>query len=161
LSDQGITIVVATPYLDEAERCTRVALMHDGAIHQTGTPRELRHSLGLQRLMVRASNLGRAEDALHETPGIKDAQRFGDRLDVMVEDSTSGETLVRDALGKAGIEVQDIVPASPTLENTFVALLRQHQEEIKAKQFPLRRSQPRGSDQVAIGARNLSKRFGS
>ena len=47
LSHQGITIVVATPYLDEAERCTRVALMHDGRIHQVGTPRELRESLGL------------------------------------------------------------------------------------------------------------------
>ena len=57
LSDQGITIVIATPYLDEAERCTRVALMHEGRIHQTGTPRELRDHLGLQRLVVRTSEL--------------------------------------------------------------------------------------------------------
>ncbi|HYW71844.1 MAG TPA: ABC transporter ATP-binding protein, partial [Pyrinomonadaceae bacterium] len=61
LSSQGITIVIATPYLDEAERCTRVALMHEGRIHQTGTPRELRDHLGLQRLVVRASELSRAE----------------------------------------------------------------------------------------------------
>ncbi len=80
LSSQGITIVVATPYLDEAERCTRVALMHEGQIHQTGTPRELRQSLGLQRLVMRATDLSRAEDLLHRTPGINDAQRFGDRL---------------------------------------------------------------------------------
>src|SRR5919199_1163104 len=46
LSGQGMTIVVATPYLDEAERCTRVALMFDGKIVQTGTPKELRESLG-------------------------------------------------------------------------------------------------------------------
>src|SRR5205814_8543595 len=62
LSHQGITIVVATPYLDEAERCSRVALMHEGRIHRTGTPRELRHNLGLQRLIVRAQDLSRAED---------------------------------------------------------------------------------------------------
>src|SRR6478672_7590830 len=64
LSAQGITIVMATPYLDEAERCSRVALMYDGLIHQTGTPRELRESLGLRRLVVRTSDLGRSEDLL-------------------------------------------------------------------------------------------------
>ena len=61
LSANGMTIVVATPYLDEAERCHRVALMYDGAIQRTGTPAELRHGAGLERLEVRASNLGRAE----------------------------------------------------------------------------------------------------
>src|SRR6516225_5943201 len=75
LSHQGITIVVATPYLDEAERCTRVALMHDGRIHQVGTPRELRESLGLKRLVVRAQQLSRALDVLQHVPGIDDTQR--------------------------------------------------------------------------------------
>src|ERR1043166_8518051 len=46
LSSQGITIMIATPYLDEAERCTRVGFMHEGLIHQTGTPRELRDHVG-------------------------------------------------------------------------------------------------------------------
>src|SRR5207247_1745735 len=55
LSTQGMTILLATPYLDEAERCHRVALMHDGRLHQTGTPAELRRSLALQRLDVRAT----------------------------------------------------------------------------------------------------------
>src|SRR5947207_11496354 len=50
LSAEGMTIVVATPYLDEAERCTRVALMYDGQIQQTGTPAEIRNNLGLHRL---------------------------------------------------------------------------------------------------------------
>src|SRR5438876_1070492 len=67
LSGQGITIMLATPYLDEAERCTRIGFMHDGRIHQTGTPRELRDHLGLQRLVVRASDLRRAEDLRDET----------------------------------------------------------------------------------------------
>ena len=55
-----MTILVATPYLDEAERCHRVALMHDGRIHRTGTPAELRLGLGLERLEVHASDLRRA-----------------------------------------------------------------------------------------------------
>src|SRR5205823_5263103 len=64
LSTQGMTILLATPYLDEAERCHRVALMHDGRLHRTGTPAELRQSLGLQRLEVRATDLRQAEATL-------------------------------------------------------------------------------------------------
>src|SRR5262249_32874802 len=108
LSSHGITIVVATPYLDEAERCTRVALMYDGLIHETGTPRELRESLGLHRLVVRTSELSRAEDLLRNVAKINDAQRFGDRLDVMVEDEDIGEQVTRATLRNAHIDVQDI-----------------------------------------------------
>jgi ABC-2 type transport system ATP-binding protein len=161
LSRQGITIVVATPYLDEAERCTRVALMYDGLIHQTGTPRELRNSLGLQRLVVRTPELSRAEDLLHAVSGIDDAQRFGDRLDVMVADATIGEKLTRETLEKADIDVENISITPPTLENTFVALLRQGQQDVTTPPFPARHEiQERTSHDVAIGAQNLSKRFG-
>ena len=161
LSNQGITIVVATPYLDEAERCTRIALMYDGQIHQTGTPRELRQSLGLQRLVVRADRLSHALDILQQTPGIDDVQRFGDRLDVMVEDATAGEQLTRQTLRKADIEVEQISVAAPTLENTFVAILRKDRKDTHTAPFPLtQQSQERRSGTIAIGARNLSKRFG-
>jgi ABC-2 type transport system ATP-binding protein len=161
LSIHGITIVVATPYLDEAERCTRVALMYDGLIHQTGTPRELRESLGLKRLVVRTPELSRAEDLLHGVPGINDAQRFGDRLDVMVQDEKTGEKLTRETLRSAGIDVREIEVASPTLENTFVALLREGKEEIQTVPFPLAHEhQDRDPNAIAIGARNLSKKFG-
>jgi ABC-2 type transport system ATP-binding protein len=161
LSGEGITIVIATPYLDEAERCTRVALMHEGRIHQTGTPRELRDRLGLQRLVVHATQLSRAEDLLDLTEGIGDAQRFGDRLDVMVKDASAGEKLTRETLSKAGIKIEKIVVAAPTLENTFVALLRHIEDEIRASPFPAKREfQKRPPDANAIGARNLTKSFG-
>jgi len=161
LSHQGITIVVATPYLDEATRCSRVALMYEGRIHRTGTPRDLRHSLGLKRLMVRASNLSRAEEILHSTAGISDAQRFGDRLDVMVEDATVGEKIVREVLGHTGIDIQEIRVEWPTLENTFVAMLRQSQGDIPTPAFPLKRPFPQKAfGDTAIGARNLTKKFG-
>src|SRR5438128_541886 len=161
LSSQGITIVIATPYLDEAERCTRVALMHEGRIHQTGTPRELRDQLGLQRLVVWAAKLRRAEDIRDEATGIDDAQRFGDHLDVMVKDAARGEKLTRETLTNAGIEVEQIEVAAPTLENTFVAMLRHVEDEVRASPFPVKREfQKRQSEAIAIGARDLSKRFG-
>jgi ABC-2 type transport system ATP-binding protein len=158
LSAQGMTILLATPYLDEAERCHRVALMHDGRLHRTGTPTELRQGLGLERLEVRATDLRRAETALRGRDGIADVQRFGDRLDVLVRDARGGERAVRDTLGDA---VRDVRAASPTLENTFVAILRGLQGEAHVPPFPERRAHDHGDDTIAIGARGLRKTFGA
>ena len=161
LSKDGMTMVVATPYLDEAERCHRVALMQDGVIHQTGTPAEIRSRLGLKRLQVRASDLGRAEEVLSTSTAVKDTQRFGDRLDLMVEDTFVGAFAASQELYRAGISVTEIKPASPTLENAFVAQLRQLGSELHTPPFPRRRQfRDRPKDAVAIGAKNLFKRFG-
>src|SRR6185295_4075760 len=108
LASDGMTMVVATPYLDEAERCHRVALMYDGQIRQTGTPAEIREKLGLQRLEVRATDLGQAEDILLRIPSINDVQRFGDRLDLMVANVEVGEKTTREALAAEGIEATEI-----------------------------------------------------
>ena len=157
LSAQGMTILLATPYLDEAERCHRVALMHDGRLHRTGTPAELRQGLGLERLEVRAADLRRAEAALGSRHGIADVQRFGDRLDVLVRDASAGERAVRETLGDA---LRGVRAAPPTLENTFVAILRSLQGEAHVPPFPERRAHEAGDDEVAIGARGLRRTFG-
>jgi len=165
LSNEGMTMVVATPYLDEAERCHRVSLMYDGLIQETGTPAQIRERLGLQRLEVRAADLGqlgKAEDVLHDIPSIKDVQRFGDRLDLMVADVTVGERTTRAALANAGIEAGEITTGAPTLENAFVAKLRELGGELKTSPFPRRRQfRQRPAGAIAIGAENLNKRFGS
>jgi ABC-2 type transport system ATP-binding protein len=159
LSSQGITILLATPYLDEAERCHRVALMHEGRIHRTGTPSELRLGLGLGRLEVRAADLRRAAEALRACPDIADVQRFGDRLDVMVRDTAAGEREVRLALAGAGLAVEGVRSATPTLENTFVAILRGLEDERRVAGFPRGESAP-PDPTAAIGARGLRKAFG-
>jgi ABC-2 type transport system ATP-binding protein len=166
LSADGMTIVVATPYLDEAERCTRVALMHGGTIHQIGTPTEIRRGLGLHRLEVRAANLGQAEEVLGKIAEVgsevADVQRFGDRLDVMARNVESGERRTRSALVSVGIDVQEISVGAPTLENAFVSILRGLNGEIKASPFPRRRQfRQREPGAIAIGARHLHKRFGA
>ncbi len=162
LSADGMTIVVATPYLDEAERCTRVALMHDGQIHQIGTPAEIRQDLGLHRLEVRASKLSEAEEVLNKVTELADVQRFGDRLDVMVSDLNLGEALTRNALGAADIEVREIGSGLPTLENAFVSILRDLNGEMNASPFQRRREfRQRQPDAIAIGAHHLHKRFGA
>jgi ABC-2 type transport system ATP-binding protein len=107
LSADGLAIIVATPYLDEAERCHRVALMHQGMLHQTGTPAELRAGLRVKRLELRTSNLAEAESVLSEQAGeeheILDVQRFGDRLDLLVPDPEIGTRAVEKILAQGSI----------------------------------------------------------
>jgi ABC-2 type transport system ATP-binding protein len=162
-----MTILLATPYLDEAERCHRVALMHEGRIHRTGTPAELRAGLGLERLEVRTPDLRRAQAALATSPrgrdqrGVVDVQRFGDRLDVLVADVHEGDRQVREALSAARLPAPTMRPAPPTLENTFVAILRDLEGEAPIAEFPGRRGEPARDRGIAIGARGLHKVFGS
>ena len=161
LSAEGMTILLATPYLDEAERCHRVALMHNGTIHRTGTPLELRQGLGLQRLEVQADDLSRAQAALSGRRGVADVQRFGDRLDVLVADMDAGERAVRAALTEARVAVQGVRAAAPTLENTFVAILRGLEGEATIAPIPDGHRVESRAAGSAITAVDLSKVYGS
>ncbi len=165
LSADGLTILVATPYLDEAERCHRVALMHLGVIHQIGTPAELRNSLKSRRLEVRTTDLRVAEEKLiavaDEHGEIADVQRFGDRLDVLTPHADQGRIAVEQALEEVGLKATEIRESAPTLENTFVAVLHAMGDEIKSPPYQARHLHRELKGQVAIGAKSLTKRFGS
>src|SRR5262249_22579290 len=84
--------------------------------------------------------------------------RFGDRLDVLVADARAGERAVRAALPTA---VDSVRVATPTLENTFVAILRGLQGEAAAPEFPDARPHATPASEIAIGARGLAKTFGA
>src|ERR1039457_5696932 len=112
LAAEGLTILVATPYLDEAERCHRIAFMHQGEIRKIGTPAELRESLGAKRLEVRIDNLSEAERVLTKVSGaqqdIVDVERFGDRLDVLAHDPDKARQIVEDLSSQAGLHISDV-----------------------------------------------------
>ena len=167
LASEGMTIVVATPYLDEAERCNRIALMYEGEIHEVGTLTQLRDNLGLQRLEVRTKDITATETALlplvNSSTGIVDVQTFGDRLDVMVANPQQAETLVETTLAQQKIRLDSIQTTEATLENVFVARLRQQGSDPPF--IPLPKSgdkhQVLDSSNIAIGANNLRKSFGN
>ncbi|MEM6351040.1 MAG: ATP-binding cassette domain-containing protein [Cyanobacteria bacterium P01_D01_bin.14] len=160
-SQAGVTIVVATPYLDEAERCHRVALMYDGKIAQMGTPDQLKQRLGYARLEVRTEPLNKAEKSLLAAgPPIEDVQTFGDRLDVLVSQATAGETAVRNALESYPLSPLAIQQAAPTLENVFVHRLRQQGNDPAFVPLPRLRPPVGKHGEIAIGAYQLSKSFG-
>jgi ABC-2 type transport system ATP-binding protein len=165
ISSEGVTVVIATPYLDEAERCHRIALMHEGEIKQIGTLSQLRESLGLQRLEVRTDRLALAEAVLtsnrDRATSIVDVQTFGDRLDVLVKDASAGEAEVRKRFRQQQIMPDRIQVAPPTLENVFVTRLREYGDNPESIPFPRSKSENLHSHlNVAIGARSLKKVFG-
>ncbi len=165
LSSEGLTILVATPYLDEAERCNRVALMHLGQIAQLDTPSALRNSIHAQRLEVRVADLRRAQlatPALAAIQGVLDVQRFGDHLDVLAADSavepvTAG---VENVLNAAGLQHERIRPDEPSLENVFVASIREANSQGEAE-FPFVKPRRAALGTTAIAADHLFKRFGT
>ena len=165
LSADGLTILVATPYLDEAERCHRVALLYKGQINQQGTPAELRASLHAQRLELRTANLAQAEEILLKSSGpdreIIDVQRFGDRLDLLVPDPDRAKQFLEKELSAAGLGGFEYRTDEPTLENTFVATLRRLGEEVHTEPFPSRHEHKDLRGQVAIGAKGLNMQFKS
>jgi ABC-2 type transport system ATP-binding protein len=164
LAMDGLTILVATPYLDEAERCHRVALMHLGEIREMGTPAGLRENLGAKRLEIHTDNLGKAEELLMPEAAkhaeIFDVQRFGDRLDVIVPDAESGRRMVEDRLRSGGLTANVFRVDQPTLENTFVATLRALGQDVQSPPYPGRHPHGDLKGGIAIGATHLTKRFG-
>ncbi len=168
LAAGGLTIMIATPYLDEAERCHRVALMHLGEIREVGTPDELRERLRARRLEVHTNDLGRAEEVLGQAARknepnnreLLDIQRFGDRLDVIAPDAARGKAAIETILRGAGLEADVFREDQPTLENTFVATLRAAGQETQAPPYPGVHDHRDLKGQVAIGAKNLTRLFG-
>ena len=161
VASQGVTIVVATPYLDEAERCHRIALMYEGTIQEIGTLSQLRDNLGLQRLEIRPQNIIAAEEALlaaKDSPQstLVDVQTFGDRLDILVQDVEAGKLQINQILTKKRIPLEEIQATAPTLENVFVTRLRAAGSEPEFIPFP-RTSLPQNKTQNKTQNNNLSE----
>jgi ABC-2 type transport system ATP-binding protein len=117
----GLTIVMATPYLDEAERCRRVALLHEGRLIALDAPARLQAGLRgtLIEVVVEAA---RPPVALLSTvPGVEDVQLFGDRAHVRVHVAASAAVdAITDALVRAGMRPLSVRPIPPSLEDVFI-----------------------------------------
>jgi ABC-2 type transport system ATP-binding protein len=160
LATGGMSIVVATPYLDEAERCHRVALMERGKIYDIDTPAHFRSKMGVTRLEVKVEPLAGAEEVLAASPEAEDVQRFGDRLDVMAARPDAAESDLRQRAERGGLRITEIRRSQPTLENAFVGQLRKMRGTQPVPHFP-RPSPPLKRKDVVIGAKDLNKQFGS
>ncbi|PYT19083.1 MAG: multidrug ABC transporter ATP-binding protein [Acidobacteria bacterium] len=131
LSSAGHTIFVTTHYMDEAEYCHRLALMHGGKIVALGSPEDLKKSIGEGRLLnLESSDLLGSMSALEGKKNILDVAVFGGGLHVKVRDPAAAIPEIRDALHAAGIDVRALDQIAPSMEDVFVSLIEQ--EEMAA-----------------------------
>ena len=122
---QGITIVMSTPYLDEAERCSRIVLLHEGQVLALDQPAKLRASLPGTMFEVIVASPREALDRITTQRDIASAQVFGDRLHVWI-DRAGGDAAMRTltaATGAAGLAPASVRPIVPSLEDVFIARL--------------------------------------
>jgi ABC-2 type transport system ATP-binding protein len=122
---QGLTIVMATPYLDEAERCGRVALLHNGRVLAIDRPEALQTSLAGQLLEVIADAPRPPLEVLAQVAGVEDVQVFGDRAHVRFAGAAPEEAIARvtAALARAGIPLLSVRPVAASLEDVFIDLI--------------------------------------
>jgi len=123
LREEGVTIVISTAYLDEAERCNRLTLLHSGHALYCDTPAALkRHMPGA--LIAISSADGRAvRTAITGEQGVSHVLLVGDGVHAVVDDANVRIPQLRDALRRADVSFADIAVATPSIEDVFVALL--------------------------------------
>jgi ABC-2 type transport system ATP-binding protein len=156
---EGVTVVVATPYLDEAERCHRVALMHQGRILAVDTPEALRRSLGGQMLEIATPDPGRAVAALRARSDVRDAQIFGRTVHALLEESAQRAALEA-SLRAASVPVDLVRPIEPSLEDVFIARLGGPRADRAVPLAAVRGPSSPGAPS-AVEVEGLTRRFGS
>jgi ABC-2 type transport system ATP-binding protein len=120
LADTGTTLLVSTHYMDEAERCHRLAILDHGRLMADGTPLDLTAALAGRSLVVHAAAPRRAQKVLTAIPGVLSVAQIGNALRVLCDDGNAAADRIRTALRQAGIEA-DIESGTPNLEDVFVA----------------------------------------
>jgi ABC-2 type transport system ATP-binding protein len=114
---------MTTPYLDEAERCSRVALMNNGGIMRVARPAELKASMTGTVVEIACDRVRDGFRALKTARPDIEVQAFGDRLNIVVEDAARDVPDVSRILNASGIHIAGTRVVPPTLENVFISLL--------------------------------------
>jgi ABC-2 type transport system ATP-binding protein len=117
---RGVSAVVSTAYLDEAERFDRLLLLHRGRILDSGTPEELLGRIEGEILDLLATPLREARAVLLRHPAVLRVAIFGDRLHVSVRSAARDRAALESALREQGIGIHEMAPIAPTLEDRFI-----------------------------------------
>ncbi|MDR3610897.1 MAG: ABC transporter ATP-binding protein [Ignavibacteriaceae bacterium] len=129
LIKEGITILMSTPYLDEAERCNRVALMNKGKILGLDTPQNIKKSIDREVIEIVCPEARKAYKIIKGEPGLE-AQLFGDRIDIVVKNSDARLNNILDLFNQKGISITSYRVIPPSLENVFIHLVGDNKENI-------------------------------
>jgi len=123
LRAQGVTLFVSTAYLDEAERCSRIGLFHEGRLLATGTPDELRKLMEGTLLEIRTRHAREAMGRLKQVFPPESVTLFGDRIHLATENPEMTRVLLDRILPHEQFELQNIRTIQPSLEDVFVSII--------------------------------------
>jgi ABC-2 type transport system ATP-binding protein len=163
---EGITIFVSTPYMDEAERCHRVALLRRGQIIASDAPSNLKQALKGIAIEMTAKPQTRAVARLREMPGVTQMQVFGDRLHLLLRDGDVTADELATQLEVHEVTVTGLQTTTPSLEDVFITAI----EDLRAADAPRRslallpengldRDAVVSTDDFAVRATGLTRRF--
>jgi len=126
---EKVTIFVSTAYLDEAERCNRVALIYRGRILACGTPEEVKKLMRGTILEVRSTEPRKAAALLRAKLVAGSVGLFGDRVHILTQTPDQATAQAQRAFAEAGLELLGIQPIEPALEDVFVSVLGEKQKD--------------------------------
>jgi len=125
LLKEGVTILFSTSYLDEAERCSRVGLIHQGELLAAETPAEIKARVKGAILEIRTTNNQQAIKALEDLEGIRSLVLSGDKIHLLVDDIEEGERVMRERIKTLEMELLGLEVVRPTLEDAFVSIVQE------------------------------------
>ena len=121
---QGTTILVSTPYMDEADRCSMVGLMYAGKLVECDTPQNIRGRLNEDVIEVQAEDWRAALKTVAGLPGVLETQTYGETVNLLVDDGKKRLHEVERALKRSRIEYRSVRIAPVRMEEAFISLIR-------------------------------------
>jgi ABC-2 type transport system ATP-binding protein len=128
LRAEGVAMLISTAYLDEAERCDRLALLHQGTMRYCDTPAGLKSRMPGAMLEVTSPEPRKVRDVALSLEGVQGVLLVGSGAHVHVDDAPRRTAQLAQALAAAGVQTTHIAEVAPTIEDLFVALLDQNSE---------------------------------
>ncbi|MBD0278688.1 MAG: ABC transporter ATP-binding protein, partial [Flavisolibacter sp.] len=122
LKEEGLTILVSTPYMDEASLCDRIALIQEGSILSIETPQQIIQNFPDELFAIRTESVPHLLKLLPQYPETKTAYAFGETVHATFRNSSQEELM--DFLKQQGFQLAEVNPITPTVEDCFIQLLR-------------------------------------
>jgi len=128
----GVTVLVSTPYMDEAQRCNEVGMLHEGKLLRVGTPDEITNSLPFETIEVKAKPRKQMREVVEQTSGIRSWHPVGDRLRINTVDHNVQQVLddLEKGFNQANLQISFLRSVNNTMEDAFVSMVSQEGQTV-------------------------------
>lgn len=120
----GTTIIVSTPYMDEADRCSRVALIYGGKVVQSDTPANIRSQLGSEVLKIITNDWQKARQIILPLPGVQEVQTYGEALHILVDSISLRSKIIKRTIIDNDLNISEMRAIAPRMEEAFISFIR-------------------------------------